>query len=144
MVQTFLHALAVALFAAVAVDFGFRVAFIDDTVAYLVTVYVCVLLALLVGRNRGPLAVRRMLWRLPVAVMVALGTLVSLRSWALFEIPIGRTTTTGHSPYVVLSACALITTGIFEGISRWLSARAASSARATAVAPVAEALEPSE
>lgn len=135
-----------ALFAAVAVDFGFRVAFIDDTVAYLVTVYVCVLLALLVGRNRGPIAIRRMLWRLPIAVMVALGTLVSLRSWALIEIPIGRTTTTGHSPYVVLSVCALISTAIFEGIARWLSAREASGARAAAVVPVpvVETPKPSE
>ena len=43
-----------------------------------------------------------MVWRLPLAVGVALLAVVSLRGFLLVELPFGRYTTTGHSPYVLL------------------------------------------
>jgi hypothetical protein len=116
MLLNLLHSVALGLAAALAVDFGFGVAFVDDGVAYLATAYCCVLTALLVGRSapasndpRPPTHwSRRMLWRLPLAVGVAVLAVVSLRSFAMVELPFGRVTTTGHSPYVLLPTAAVV------------------------------------
>ncbi len=114
----FAHGIVLALLAAVAVDLGFGVAFINDVVAYLIAVYMCLLLAILVGRSGPSHWSRRVVYRLPIAVTTAMVVTASLRSWALFEIPIGQYTTTGHSPYVVLPVCALISVTAYELLGR--------------------------
>jgi hypothetical protein len=107
-IRHLLHALLLGALAAAAVDLGFRTAFIQDSVAYAVTAYTCALVALLVGRGDTGHWSERFLARLPIAVVVGACTVLSLRSWALWPIELGRGTTTGHSPYVVLvGACAL-------------------------------------
>ncbi len=104
----------VALLAAVAVDYGFGAAFINDVVAYLIAAYLCLLLALLVGRSGPRHWSRRIVCRLPVAVLVPALVVPSLRGWALVALPLGDFTTTGFSPYIVLPVCALLTVLAFE------------------------------
>jgi peptidoglycan biosynthesis protein MviN/MurJ (putative lipid II flippase) len=108
-----LHALVLGALAATAVDFGFRAAFIGDSVAYAVTAYTCALVAFLVGRTRREPEDRhwsdRVVVRIPVAVLIGAVTLLSLRSWAMWHINLGRGTTTGHSPYIVLPLACVLT-----------------------------------
>lgn len=116
MLKIISHALSLALLAAVAVDFGFGVAFVDDRVAYLVTAYVCVLFAILVGRSGSRHWSRKVAWRLPMALLIASVVVLSLRGWALFELPFGEFVTTGHSPYVVFGVCALLSGGLYGAL----------------------------
>lgn len=107
-IRHLLHALALGALAATAVDFGFRTAFIQDVIAYPAAAYSCCLVAFFVGRDGPPHWSQRVVARLPIAILVGACTVLSLRSWALFPIAIGRGTTSGHSPYVVLiTACVL-------------------------------------
>lgn len=101
-------------------------AFVDDTLAYLLTLYVCILLAILVGRGTRGHWSQRVLWRLPIAVVTAFLVVLSLRSWALVELPMGRYVTTGHSPYVVFMACAMLLGLLYvtlPSLSAWLTRR---------------------
>jgi len=112
------HALALSMFAAFAVDLGFGAAFVDDVVGISITVYFGILVSLLVGRRGAPHPSKRIPVRVPAAALLGLLIAWSLRGWAMVQLPVGQYTTTGHSPYVALSICALLIVGSFDLLSR--------------------------
>jgi hypothetical protein len=118
-IRHLLHALALGALAALAVDFGFRTAFIQDSVAYAVTAYTCCLVVFLVGRDGAAHWSQRLPARLPIAVLMGACTVLSLRSWALFPIPLGRGTTSGHSPYVVLICACLLSIAVLSAARKF-------------------------
>jgi hypothetical protein len=122
-----LHAGLLSLFAAFAVDLGFSVAFVDDTVAYMATLYSTLLVAFLVGR-KGEHWSRRVVWRLPFVVAVSVFVVVSLRTWALFALPVGDGWQSGHSPYCVLPCSALLLTTLLELLARFVKSQPATTA----------------
>ncbi len=130
MLLNLLHAGLLSLLAALAVDLGFSVAFIDDTVAYMATLYSTLLVAFLVGR-KGEHWSRRVVWRLPFVVAVSVFVVVSLRSWALFALPIGDGWQSGHSPYCVLPCSALLLIGLLEILARFVGVQSGTTTAAS-------------
>jgi len=127
-----MHALAIALLSALAVDFGFRAGFINDVVAYLVTAYTALLVVVLAGRSGSPHWSRRVVWRLPMALVVSVATVFSTRSWALFELPWSDFATSGYSPYFVLGVVGGLLGGVLELLPKLSKQATASTVQASA------------
>jgi hypothetical protein len=115
----FPFALAVSLLAAVAVDFGFRAAFVSDAVAWGTTAYASALVVLFAGRDRNNPHIAHRPWvRVPLALAVTGVCLLLLRGPLLYPLALGSFTTTGHSPYVVLPVSALLSLLLLWGFGR--------------------------
>jgi hypothetical protein len=109
----------VGVCAALAVDLGFGVAFVSDTVAVALTVYVAGLAAYFVGRRRDSSHwTQRGMLRVPLAAAAAPGLLALLRGPLLFPLPYLDTATTGHSPYFVLPLVSIVTPVVLEVVFR--------------------------
>lgn len=115
MLFKYLAAFGLSQLSALAVDFGFGAAFVDNRIGYLIAAYVGALVALLFGRDGlsscGHPAIRGL-----VGLVVALGTLGVLRTWALLSLPFVEFATTGHTPYFALPAVALLVTSALHAV----------------------------
>jgi hypothetical protein len=136
------HAGLLSMLAALAVDLGFSAAFIDDVVAYMVTLYSTALVALLVGRRSEHWS-HRVPWRLPFVVAVSVVVVASLRSWALFALPLGDGWQSGYSPYFVLTSSGLSFIALVELLAR-LTPRADTATRGRGQAPPVRPRAPAE
>ncbi len=109
MLSSVLTALGVGLLAAVAIDRGFGPGFIDDAIAYPAVIY-SAWVAGAVARLRAQAGGGARAWALNLMShgSVSAIVLVSLRTIAQVELPVGSFTTTGHYPYFAVPvACTL-------------------------------------